>query len=77
MANDSDDELPRNFEDAYSSDDSDDGKPKVVDLKPKGPPKDPQANQELKLENIIQFNKRKRQKMLKTMISTQQSRAKT
>jgi len=49
MAKDSEDELPRNFEDAYSSDDSDDVKLKVVDLKPKVPPKDPQANQELKL----------------------------
>ena len=59
-AQDSDDDLPRNFEDAYSSDDSDDEKqPNVVDLKPQL--KDPQAAQELKLENIIQFNKRKRQ----------------
>jgi len=73
-----------NFENAYESDDSEDDKPKqklpkVVDLSDALRPqkRDPQADQELKLENIIAFNKRKRQQMLKNMIKNQQSLAKT
>lgn len=72
-----DDNLPNNFEDAYESpDESGDEKlPKVVDLRKDA--NDKQSHQELKLENIIAFNKRKHQQMLKNMIANQQSHAKS
>lgn len=77
---DEDEDIKKNFEDAYSSDDSDDDTKKVpkhiVDLKETREAKDPQANQELKMENIISFNKRKRQQLLKNMIANQGTLAK-
>ena len=47
----------------------------IVDLKEKRVTNDPQANQELKIENVIAFNKRKRQQMLHNMIANQQTQA--
>ena len=83
-------DLPRNFEDAYSSEDSDDEKPKqpklpkVVHLTETAwgnnatKKRDDKAEDtELRLENVIAFNKRKKQNMLKQMMEKSQSLAKT
>lgn len=67
--------LPQKL-DAYSSEDSDDEKvklPKVVDLSKQQESKilkigKPEENKELKMQNIIAFNQRKKQAMLKEMI---------
>ncbi len=71
-------ELPRNFEDAYSSDDSDDAKvPKhVVSLEGAQfaalarERRAGEDSKELKLQNSIAFNQRKKQAMLREMIAS-------
>lgn len=80
-ADSSDEIVPKNFEDAYSSEDSDDddekGVPKHVvsldDKLKKMAAKGNDNTKELKLQNVIAFNQRKKTAMLKEMITSAKS----